>query len=51
MAHTLTAYAQIDFNFEKRDWMTVGLKELPEGSNLVSNRRLLGDVSFYLFDT
>ncbi|KAL3646057.1 hypothetical protein CASFOL_011237 [Castilleja foliolosa] len=24
-----------DFNFERRDWMTVGLEELPEGSNLI----------------
>ncbi|GER54071.1 enhanced downy mildew 1 2 [Striga asiatica] len=24
-----------DFNFEKRDWMSVGLGELPEGSNLI----------------
>ncbi|XP_049348518.1 protein ENHANCED DOWNY MILDEW 2-like isoform X1 [Solanum verrucosum] len=24
-----------DFNFEKRDWMTVGLRDLPEGSKLI----------------
>ncbi|XP_070021125.1 protein ENHANCED DOWNY MILDEW 2-like isoform X2 [Nicotiana sylvestris] len=24
-----------NFNFEKRDWMTVGLRDLPEGSNLI----------------
>ncbi|MCD7467238.1 hypothetical protein HAX54_004563 [Datura stramonium] len=24
-----------DFNFEKRDWMTIGLRDLPEGSKLI----------------
>ncbi len=28
---------QNDFNFEKRDWMTVNPKELPTGSKLVRN--------------
>lgn len=29
-------FLQNDFNFEKRDWMTVQPKELPKGSQLVS---------------
>ncbi|GAA0175144.1 hypothetical protein LIER_41858 [Lithospermum erythrorhizon] len=31
---------QKDFNFERKDWMTVQVEELPEGSNLVNNRYL-----------
>lgn len=31
---------QNDFNFEKRDWMSVKQKELPTGSQLVRNKSL-----------
>ena len=32
---------QNDFNFEKRDWMTVKQNELPTGSQLVRNKSLM----------
>ena len=33
------SFLQNDFSFEKRDWMSIHLDELPEGSQLVRDDR------------